>query len=140
MYPRTYDPSFAISFCVLAILFASTFAFIFPLIAPAAVILLLLTLIGETFQITPLMIANYCSFFLFSSSFSCWLCLCSYPFSNRRLTSDLVFTTVWDCALVSTHPSWSHLLDSAILDRRRCSHWDRVVCHCVCGGIHKLEN
>lgn len=31
---------------MLAIIFASTFAFIFPLIAPAVVVLLLLTLIG----------------------------------------------------------------------------------------------
>jgi hypothetical protein len=46
VYPRTYNPSFAIGACVLAIVFASTFALIFPLIAPAVVVLLVLTLIG----------------------------------------------------------------------------------------------
>ncbi|KAF8807999.1 hypothetical protein BYT27DRAFT_7190091 [Phlegmacium glaucopus] len=51
IYPRTYDPSFAIGACVLAILFASTFALIFPLIAPAAVILLLFTLIAHRFLV-----------------------------------------------------------------------------------------
>lgn len=51
VYPRTYDPSFAIGACILAIVFASTFALIFPLIAPAVVILLLLTLIGMSILI-----------------------------------------------------------------------------------------
>ncbi|KAF8910016.1 hypothetical protein CPB84DRAFT_1764373 [Gymnopilus junonius] len=51
VYPRTYDPSFAIGACVLAIVFASTFALIFPLIAPAVVILLLLTLIAHRFLV-----------------------------------------------------------------------------------------
>lgn len=46
LYPRTYDPSFATGACVLAIVFASTFSLIFPLIGPAVVLLLFLTLIG----------------------------------------------------------------------------------------------
>jgi hypothetical protein len=46
VYPRTYDPAYAVGACVLAIVFASTFALLFPLIAPAVVLLLLLTLIG----------------------------------------------------------------------------------------------
>ncbi|KDR85603.1 hypothetical protein GALMADRAFT_53945 [Galerina marginata CBS 339.88] len=51
VYPRTYDPSFAIGACVLAIVFASTFALIFPIIAPAVVILLFLTLIAHRFLV-----------------------------------------------------------------------------------------
>ncbi|KAF9535881.1 hypothetical protein CPB83DRAFT_40825 [Crepidotus variabilis] len=51
VYPRTYNPSFAIGACILAIVFASTFALIFPLIAPAVVILLLLTLIAHRFLV-----------------------------------------------------------------------------------------
>ncbi|KAJ3499739.1 hypothetical protein NLJ89_g10066 [Agrocybe chaxingu] len=51
VYPRTYNPSFAIGACVLAIVFASTFALIFPLIAPAVVLLLLLTLIAHRFLV-----------------------------------------------------------------------------------------
>lgn len=46
VYPRTYDPSFAIGCCVLAILLASAFSLIFPILSPAAVVLLFLTLIG----------------------------------------------------------------------------------------------
>jgi len=47
VYPRTYNPSFATGACVLAIIFASTFAIIFPLIGPAVVVLLFLTLVGK---------------------------------------------------------------------------------------------
>ncbi|KAF9556409.1 hypothetical protein CPC08DRAFT_778388 [Agrocybe pediades] len=51
VYPRTYDPSYAIAACVLAIVFASTFSVIFPLIGPAVVLLVLLTLIAHRFLI-----------------------------------------------------------------------------------------
>ncbi|KAK7058587.1 hypothetical protein VNI00_002223 [Paramarasmius palmivorus] len=51
VYPRTYQPS---SFtttgaCIVAIVFASTFALIFPLIGPAVVVLILLTLVAHRF-------------------------------------------------------------------------------------------
>lgn len=46
-YPRTYNPSFATGACVLAVVFASAYALIFPLVGPAVTILLFLTLIGE---------------------------------------------------------------------------------------------
>ncbi|EEB89260.1 hypothetical protein MPER_12661, partial [Moniliophthora perniciosa FA553] len=47
VYPRTYQPSsfMTTGACIVAIVFASTFALIFPLIGPAVVLLLLLTLI-----------------------------------------------------------------------------------------------
>ena len=48
IYPRAYNPSFATGACILAVIFASTFALIFPLMGPAVVVLLLLTLIGES--------------------------------------------------------------------------------------------
>lgn len=51
VYPPTYNPTFAISSCILAFMFASTFVLIFPLIAPAAVILLLLSLIAHRFLV-----------------------------------------------------------------------------------------
>ncbi|KAG7099739.1 hypothetical protein E1B28_001554 [Marasmius oreades] len=53
VYPRTYQPdSFtATGACILAIVFASAFTLIFPLIGPAVVILLLLTLIAHRFLI-----------------------------------------------------------------------------------------
>ena len=47
VYPRTYDPSYAISCCLIAVIFASAFALIFPLLAPAVLVLLFLTLVGE---------------------------------------------------------------------------------------------
>lgn len=46
VYPRTYNPTFATGACVLAIIFACTFSLIFPLIGPAVVVLLFLTLVG----------------------------------------------------------------------------------------------
>ncbi|KAJ3750872.1 hypothetical protein DFH05DRAFT_1468929 [Lentinula detonsa] len=51
IYPRAYDPSFAMGACILAIVFASTFSLIFPLIGPAVVVLLFLTLIAHRFLI-----------------------------------------------------------------------------------------
>ncbi|KAF4604854.1 hypothetical protein EYR40_003636 [Pleurotus pulmonarius] len=51
VYPRTYNPSFALGACILAIVFASTFAVIFPLIAPAVVILILLSLVAHRYLI-----------------------------------------------------------------------------------------
>ncbi|KAJ7145847.1 hypothetical protein C8R44DRAFT_655846 [Mycena epipterygia] len=51
VYPRTYNPAFATGACILAIIFASTFSIIFPLIAPAVVILLFLTLVAHRFLV-----------------------------------------------------------------------------------------
>lgn len=51
IYPRTYNPSFATGACVLAIVFASTFSLIFPLIGPAVVVLLFLTLIAHRYLV-----------------------------------------------------------------------------------------
>ncbi|CAK5270978.1 unnamed protein product [Mycena citricolor] len=51
IYPRTYNPAFAIGACILAIIFASTFSLIFPLIAPAVVLLLFLTLVAHRFLV-----------------------------------------------------------------------------------------
>lgn len=48
VYPRTYDPSYAISCSLLAFIFASAFVLIFPPLAPAVLILLFLTLVGES--------------------------------------------------------------------------------------------
>ncbi|KAF7307698.1 MPN domain-containing protein [Mycena kentingensis (nom. inval.)] len=51
LYPRTYNPAFAMGACILAIIFASTFAIIFPLVAPAVVVLLLLSLVAHRFLV-----------------------------------------------------------------------------------------
>ncbi|KAJ6542659.1 hypothetical protein B0H19DRAFT_957413 [Mycena capillaripes] len=51
VYPRTYNPAFATGACILAIIFASTFSIIFPLVAPAVVILLFLTLVAHRFLV-----------------------------------------------------------------------------------------
>jgi hypothetical protein len=48
VYPGTYDPVYAMSCCILAIIFASAFALILPLVAPAVTLLLLLTLVGRS--------------------------------------------------------------------------------------------
>ncbi|KAI1788782.1 hypothetical protein LXA43DRAFT_1023967 [Ganoderma leucocontextum] len=51
VYPRTYDPSYAISCSLLAVIFASAFALIFPPLAPAVLVLLFLTLVAHRFLI-----------------------------------------------------------------------------------------
>ncbi|KAJ7696606.1 hypothetical protein B0H17DRAFT_1053875 [Mycena rosella] len=51
VYPRTYNPAFATGACILAVIFASTFSIIFPLVAPAVVVLLFLTLVAHRFLV-----------------------------------------------------------------------------------------
>ncbi|KAF9444596.1 hypothetical protein P691DRAFT_796399 [Macrolepiota fuliginosa MF-IS2] len=52
IYPRTYNPTFAVSACILAVMFASTFSLIFPIITPAVVLLLLLSLVAHRFLVS----------------------------------------------------------------------------------------
>ncbi len=47
VYPRTYDPLFAMSASVLGITFASTFSIVFPILGPAVLLLLFLSMIGR---------------------------------------------------------------------------------------------
>ncbi|TFK77484.1 hypothetical protein BDN72DRAFT_46203 [Pluteus cervinus] len=51
LYPRVYNPALAIGPCVLAIVFASTFSLIFPLIGLPVTVLLLLTLIAHRYLV-----------------------------------------------------------------------------------------
>ncbi|KAH9937349.1 uncharacterized protein B0H18DRAFT_950236 [Fomitopsis serialis] len=51
VYPTTYNPTYALSCCVLAFAYAAAFTLLFPLVAPAALLLLLLTLIAHRFLI-----------------------------------------------------------------------------------------
>ncbi|KAG8742653.1 hypothetical protein FRC10_001136 [Ceratobasidium sp. 414] len=46
IYPRSFNPVYASGCCVLAIVFASTFSLIFPLIGPPILLLLLLSLVA----------------------------------------------------------------------------------------------
>ncbi|KIY50674.1 hypothetical protein FISHEDRAFT_38817, partial [Fistulina hepatica ATCC 64428] len=51
IYPTPFDPSYATAVCILAIMFASTFSLIFPIMAPAATILLFVSLVAHRFLI-----------------------------------------------------------------------------------------
>src|SRR5258708_26622700 len=51
MYPKAYDPSYALGACILAIVFVAAFALVFPLIGPPAVLLIFLTLIAHRFLV-----------------------------------------------------------------------------------------
>ncbi|KAI0686067.1 hypothetical protein BC835DRAFT_1408645 [Cytidiella melzeri] len=51
VYPRSYNPSYATACCVLAVLLASAFTLIFPLVGPAAALLLFLTLVAHRFLV-----------------------------------------------------------------------------------------
>jgi hypothetical protein len=51
MYPKAYDPSYALGACILAIVFVAAFALIFPLICPPVVLLIFLTLVAHRFLV-----------------------------------------------------------------------------------------
>ncbi|KAL5519004.1 hypothetical protein ACEPAH_687 [Sanghuangporus vaninii] len=51
LYPRAYDPTYGTACCILAVILASMFSFIFPLIGPAVVLLLLLTIVAHRFLV-----------------------------------------------------------------------------------------
>ncbi|EPQ60336.1 hypothetical protein GLOTRDRAFT_52392 [Gloeophyllum trabeum ATCC 11539] len=51
VYPSTYNASFATGCCIIGLIFASTFSLIFPLIGPAVVILIFLTLIAHRYLV-----------------------------------------------------------------------------------------
>ncbi|KAH8120259.1 hypothetical protein DFH11DRAFT_1559146 [Phellopilus nigrolimitatus] len=50
-YPRVYNPTYATACCVLAVILASSFTLIFPLIGPAVVLLLFLTIVAHRFLV-----------------------------------------------------------------------------------------
>ncbi|KIM28865.1 hypothetical protein M408DRAFT_16235 [Serendipita vermifera MAFF 305830] len=51
MYPKMYNPVYAMGCCILGIVFVSAFALLFPLIGPAVLLLVFLTLIAHRFLI-----------------------------------------------------------------------------------------
>jgi len=51
IYPKMYNPVYAMGCCILGIVFASAFAILFPLIAPAVALLVLLTLVAHRFLV-----------------------------------------------------------------------------------------
>ncbi|QRV86749.1 short transient receptor potential channel 7 [Ceratobasidium sp. AG-Ba] len=51
IYPKSFNPSFASGCCVLAVIFASTFSLIFPLIGPPILVLVLLSLIAYRYLV-----------------------------------------------------------------------------------------
>lgn len=61
VYPRTYNPSYAMGFTTLAVLLASAFTLIFPLLGPAVVLLLLLNLIGKARLLLGFILHTHCS-------------------------------------------------------------------------------
>lgn len=51
MYPKLYNPAYAMGCCILGIVFVVAFALLFPLIGPAVLLLVFLTLIAHRFLI-----------------------------------------------------------------------------------------
>ncbi|CCL98103.1 uncharacterized protein FIBRA_00097 [Fibroporia radiculosa] len=51
VYPRTYNPSYVLSCTILAFAYSAAFTLLFPLVAPAALLLLLFTVIAYRFLI-----------------------------------------------------------------------------------------
>ena len=46
LYPKPYNATYATACCILAVVLASAFSLLFPLIGPAVVLLLFLTIVG----------------------------------------------------------------------------------------------
>ncbi|QRW26899.1 hypothetical protein RhiXN_01494 [Rhizoctonia solani] len=83
LYPASFNPTYASGCCVLAVIFASTFSLIFPLIGPPILLLVLLSLVAYRYlldmfglELMPLRPVAY---------FSYGSCVASLPFllSNR---------------------------------------------------------
>ena len=51
VYPQMYNPVYAMGCCILGIVFVAAFAVLFPLIAPAVLLLVLLTLIAHRYLV-----------------------------------------------------------------------------------------
>ena len=51
IYPKSFNPAYASGCCVLAVVFASTFSLIFPLIGPPIVLLVLLSLVAYRYLV-----------------------------------------------------------------------------------------
>lgn len=51
IYPKSFNPAFASGCCVLAVVFASTFSLIFPLIGPPILLLVLLSLVAYRYLV-----------------------------------------------------------------------------------------
>lgn len=136
VYPRTYNPSFAIGACVLAIVFASTFALIFPLIAPAVVLLLFLALIGmliTIMRVVAILTHQH------SSSISGWICLRSNALTDGRPFTNLAAEAFRNALVFPAYPAWPYLSQPTYLDRRRRSRCCRRCGNHFCGSLHILE-
>lgn len=66
-----YDPTYATACCIMAVILASTFSLIFPLIGPAVILLLFLTIVGK-----------YATYFIVLSATKNF-CFVSSPFRGR---------------------------------------------------------
>src|SRR5260221_207805 len=137
VYPRTYNPSFAVGACVLAILFASIFTLIFPLIAPAVVVLLLLSLVGKPSgsQIAETRLTTLCS-----TPFPCWLRLCSYTFADGWSSAVMAAQTFRDTFIVPPNPPGAYPPLATFLGRGKHPGCNRRSCHLDCGILHECEN
>lgn len=51
MYPRSYNPSFGLGACIIAVFLTATLALLFPLLGPPLVVLVLLTLIAHRYLV-----------------------------------------------------------------------------------------
>jgi calcium permeable stress-gated cation channel len=105
-YPGTYNPLFAMAFCILAVTFASVFTVIFPLIGPPVVLLVFLTLVGmaHTSRFRPESDQR------FSPPLSRRLRVRPHPLANWRLAADLAAEALCLAPRIATRPS---RLDSA---------------------------
>ena len=99
--------------CILAITFASTFSVIFPLIGPAVVLLVFLTLVGTSSNNTFSFRSESDS--KFSPPLPHWLCVRPHALADRRFAADLAAKTLRLARCNSAHPSGPDFLQSTTL-------------------------
>ena len=126
IYPRTYDPTYATGCCVLAVLLASAFSLIFPLLAPGALVLLFLTLIGtfDYLKISMNSIEKITFRLIYSKNstpFPDRLRVRTHAFANRRFAVYLDTEAIRNYPRVPTFGSWPHFAQPKIMDRGRDS-------------------
>lgn len=138
MYPRTYDPSYAIGACALALVFASTFSLIFPLMAPAVVLLVFLTLIGKSL----LLIGGLFSILTdaVSASLLGRICLCSHTLANWWPSANMAPSALRNPSFTPAYPVGIDSFDTAILDRRRHPRRLWSFRYNFCGVVCPLED
>lgn len=136
VYPRTYNPSFALACCIWAQVTASTLCIIFPIIGPALALLLFLSLIG-TVEVLLRAHRMYRLTASHSTPIPRWLRLRTHSVPNRWSPPNMARPTLRYPPRLPAHAPRSHPPHPRDVARRRRPMWilgrhyplRRALCH-----------